>query len=71
VAVLAQAIDKALAAIPPDKHGAVIASYDLQGGVSLAVVARIGDQWSFVGRLSHTLQPGAALQADAEARFTW
>ena len=71
LASIQASIDRALAALPPEAHGAVVAHGDLAGGITLAVAGRIGDRWTFVGRLSHTLQPGAELSAEAEVRFVW
>jgi len=43
-------IDAAVAKIPEDQHGALIAIADLDD-VKLAVVARLKGGWSFVGML--------------------
>lgn len=71
LATIQASIDKALAALPPDTHGAVVAHADLTGGARLVVAARVGTHWSFVGSLGHSLRPGAKLEAEAEVRFAW
>ena len=49
-AAIQRAVDEQLAALGPDDHIAVIAYADFDQA-RLGVVARIGDQWSFVGTL--------------------
>lgn len=62
------AVDRALAAVPAGKSGAVVAYANLQGA-SLAVMARIGDHWSVVAAAYKPF--GGALAAEAETRWTW
>lgn len=62
------AIDKALANLEPDKHGAVVA-YATGEGVSLAVVGRVGPHWSVVGVLDKPWT--GKLAGQAMVRFTW
>jgi len=62
------AIEKALAEVPAGKTGAVIAYADT-GQAGLAVAARLGDEWSFVGRLDRAWT--GQLEAEAQVRFMW
>lgn len=65
---LQSSIDKALSDLPPDRRGAVVAYADLESA-RLAVVARLGSNWSVVGVLSKSYS--GPLAAQAAVRFTW
>ena len=62
------AIERALLDVPAGKTGAVIAYADT-GQAGLAVAARLGDSWSFVGRLDRAWT--GQLEAEAQVRWTW
>lgn len=62
-------IDRALAALPPDAKGAVVAHYDPALGPRLSVVGRIGDHWSVV---AEAWKPARGpIEGQAQVRFTW
>lgn len=61
-------IDKALETLPPGQKGAVVAYVD-GDSTKLAVVGRLGDQWSVVGTLDRKWD--GHLTGGASVRFTW
>jgi hypothetical protein len=67
-AAINAAIEKALTEVPAGKSGAVVAFAD-NGGAGLAVAARLGEGWSFVGKLERPWN--GALEAEAQLRWTW
>lgn len=48
-------VERALDAVPVDKSGAIVAFVD-RDQAGLAVMARLGKGWSFVGRLEKPFQ---------------
>lgn len=62
------AIDAALAGLKDDEKGAIVAYGDLEGA-RLAVMARLGDGWSFVGVVDRDWQ--GQLGAAAQVRKAW
>lgn len=62
------AIDKAVAGLPEDKHGAVVAHADLRGNLTLSVVGRIGDRWTYVGAVR---REGGKFTGEAAVRYSW
>jgi len=62
------AIDRALAAVPADKKGAVVAHAD-GDSVTLSVVGRIGNDWTIVAAGYRNWD--GKLGAEAEVRYTW
>lgn len=70
VSSLRESIDRALATIPEGKHVAAIAFAEAQGGqmrARLAVMARIGGDWSCMGVLE---KPWSG-KLRAEAALVW
>ena len=67
-AAINAAIERALAEVPADRSGAVVAFADNESA-GLAVAARLGDQWSFVGRLDKSWK--GPLEGQAQVRFMW
>jgi hypothetical protein len=65
---LQESIDKAIAGIPPDRHGAVIAHVDGEG-VSLTTVARLGEHWSVVMTARDPWK--GKLEGEAAVKFSW
>ena len=59
-------IDQALENLPPGKTMAIVAHADLQGA-RLAVMGKIGGNWSFAGHLDKSWN--GTLGAGAEVRF--
>lgn len=67
---LQESIDRALAELKDGERGAVLA-YGNGDGVNLAAVARLGDQWSVVGVLSHEWKGPKPLDGEVAIRFKW
>lgn len=67
-AKIGAAVDAALATIPKDKTGAVLAVAD-KDQVRLVAAARLGANWSVVGVLEK--QWKGDLRAEAAVRFAW
>lgn len=67
-AKIGAAVDAALATIPRDKTGAVLAVAD-KDQVRLVAAARLGANWSVVGVLEK--QWKGDLRAEAAVRFAW
>ena len=65
-AAIQRAVDAQLATLGPDDHLAVIAYADFDHA-RLGVVARIGDQWSFVGTLDKPWHG----QLEGSAQIVW
>lgn len=63
-----ESIDKALAALPADAKGAVVAYAD-RDQAKLAVMGRVGDNWTFVGTLDKPYS--GELTVSAEIRYAW
>ena len=62
------AVTAALASIPADRTGAVLAVADAKGA-RLSVAARLGDAWSIVGVLEKPWK--GELKGEAAVRFAW
>lgn len=62
------AIDKALAQVPRDQNGAVIA-FANKTDIRLAVVGKVGEHWSAVGVLDRPWN--GQLDGEAAVRFSW
>jgi hypothetical protein len=67
-AALQAQVDKVLAGLPADKVGAAVLHGDLTG-VSLTVVAKVGDHWSIDAAASRTWS--GSLKAEAEVTYSW
>lgn len=65
---LQAAIDKALADLPADKQGALVAHADLTAA-SLSVVGRVGPHWSVKAGAIYPY--GGQLSAEAEVVASW
>jgi hypothetical protein len=65
---LQSAIDRALADLPPDKTGSLVAHMDTTGAV-LTVVERLGGVWSV--RAGAIYPFGGKLSAEAEVVVSW
>jgi hypothetical protein len=65
-AAIQAAVDRALAALPPERKVAVVAHADTKGA-SMSVVVRLGSSWSLVGGLT---KPYSG-KLDAEARVVF
>lgn len=63
------AVDKALATLPADKHGAVVA-YATGEELRMGVFGRMGSHWTYCGTLSRQWSDGK-LGGEAEIRFTF
>lgn len=66
--VMQAAIDSALARLENDEKAAIVAYGDLEGA-QLAVMARLGSGWSFVGVIDRNWQGN--LKAAAQVRKAW
>lgn len=67
-AKIGEAVDKALAAIPADKKGAVLAVAN-KDGARLVAAARLTAGWSIVGVLEKPWS--GELKAEVATRFVW
>lgn len=65
---LQASIDRALADLGPEHHGAVVA-YANGDSAKLAAVARVGEHWSVVGVLEKPYK--GKLEGEAVVRFAW
>lgn len=61
-------MDRILNQLPPDRTGAVIAYANLEAA-GLAVMARLGDNWSYVASVDKPWH--GALEAQTALRFSW
>jgi hypothetical protein len=62
-------IDKALASVPKDKSGSVVAFIDESKTVQLAAAGKLGDNWSIVGQFKKPYHK--PIEASAAVVFTW
>lgn len=61
-------VDKAVATLPENAAGAVVAHGDLNGA-SLSVVGKVGDHWTVVAAGYRSW--AGELSGEAEVRYTW
>ena len=67
-AALQAQVDKAVATLPDNAAGAVVAHGDLNGA-SLTVVGKVGDHWTVVAAGFRSWQ--GELAGEAQVRYTW
>jgi hypothetical protein len=67
-AEIQKSIDRVLQGLEEDRMGAVVA-YGGRNGASLAVMAKIGGNWSVVGVLNKPWK--GELEYEAAVRFAW
>lgn len=65
---IADSITRTLATLEADKHVAVVAYADTKGEGRLAAFARIDDDWSLMGVLSHA--PGETWGGEVAVRWS-